>query len=392
MIPQPPPGQGPVDPRGAFTPPPAPGQAPNAGQSMGAPPTGFPPMGYPPMMPMMMPPPMYYPPPPPRGRSFAGAIFTTLATSILGLSIMLNVFLLLSNAGGHESFKQETLVAGEADQQVAVLPIHGIIDDRMVDTVRKLLDQVESNKSVKAIVLDIDSPGGGVTASDEIYARINQSRENHKKPIVTTIGALGASGGYYIACASDYIFAQHTSLTGSIGVIMPSYNVHELAEKWGITENTITSDGATYKNAGSWMQPEKPQDREYFQSLINQMFDRFKKVVEDSRKSKLKSNITTIANGKIYTSEEAKKLGLIDDINYAPAAWDKAAKLAGLSKPTVVKYSPQVGWLSAFGDSKFTGGSPQSSTVNINGINVNVDRSALTELLTPKPMYLWRGQ
>jgi len=120
------------------------------------------------------------------------------------------------------------------------------------------------------------------------------------------------------------------------------------------------------------------------------MFERFKKVVKDNRK--LNGDIGTIANGKIYTSDEAKKLGLIDDIDYAPAAWDKAAKRAGLSKPHVVKYSPTVGWFSAFGDSKFTGSAPETKSVNINGINVNVDRSAITELLTPKPMYLWRGQ
>src|SRR4051812_12150281 len=163
MFPQPPPGQGPVDPRGAFTQPPAPGSA----QGPGAPPPGF----MPPMMPMMMPP--FYPPPPaPRGRSFADAIFTTLATTILSISLIANVVLLLVTASNADAVKEETLVEGNSSEQIAVIPIHGVIDDRMVQQFEKMIKRAEENSSVKAIVLDIDSPGGGVTSADEIYARI----------------------------------------------------------------------------------------------------------------------------------------------------------------------------------------------------------------------------
>ena len=202
MIPQPPPGQGPVDPRGAFSSPPPPGNAP------GAPP---PPGGFmPPMMPMMMPP-MYPPPPPPRGRSFAGAIFTTLATTVLGLSILLNVILLFSSASEREGTKTEVLVDGDSSQQVAVIPIHGIIDESMVEHFDKMLKEVEKNSSVKAIVLDIDSPGGGVTASDEIYNKLVALREQKHIPIVGAIGELAPCGAYYISCGCDYVFAGKTS-------------------------------------------------------------------------------------------------------------------------------------------------------------------------------------
>jgi protease-4 len=376
MMPQPPPGQGPVDPRGAFSPPPAPGA--------GAP---TPPPGYmPPMPPMMMMPPPYYPPPP-RGRNFAGAIFTTLATTVLGLSLLMNVIFLFSSASNADHIKEETVVDGSSSEVIAVIPIHGIIDDRMVERFEKMISQAEKNSSVKAIVLDIDSPGGAVTAADEIYQRVHALKE--KKHIVASIGGLGASGGYYIACGAEYVFAEKTSLTGSIGVIMPNFNIHKLTESYGIEETTITSDGATYKNAGSMFQVEKPEDRKYFQAIINQAFDGFKGIVKDNRK--LKGNIDDIANGKIYTADEALGFGLIDKIGYPQEAWDKAAQLAGVSNKQVVKYEPQTSWLSAFGESKFGGASPQSS-VQINGINVNIDRNAISELLTPRPMYLWRGQ
>jgi protease IV len=265
--------------------------------------------------------------------------------------------------------------------------VHGVIDDRMADRFEKMISQAEKNSSVKASVLDIDSPGGAVTSSDEIYARILAVKE--KKKVIASISGLGASGAYYISCAADYVIAEPTSLTGSIGVIMPSYNIHKLTESYGIEETTMTSDGSTYKNAGSPFKPETDQDRAYFKSILNHALDGFKKIVTDNRK--LKGDIDTIANGKIYTAKESLDFGLIDKIGYPREAWDKAASMAGLKNKEVVKYEPSMGLLSAFSDAKSGAGSPQSS-VQINGININVDRNAITEFLTPRPMYLWRGQ
>ncbi len=338
---------------------------------------------------MMMPPPYYPPPPPPRGRSFAGAIFTTLATTILGISILLNVILLVSNASSaSQGIKEETIVDGSSSEQIAVIPIHGVIDDSMAQHFEKMISQAEKNSSVKAIVLDIDSPGGTVTSSDEIYARILSVKE--KKHVVASISGLGASGAFYISCAAEYVYAEPTSLTGSIGVIMPSYNIHKLTESYGIEETTIVADGGTYKDAGSPFKPETDQDRAYFKSILNQASMGFKGIVEKSRKLPA-GKIDEIANGKIYTADEAYAFHLIDQIGYPREAWDKAAALAGLTNKEVVRYEPTTSWLSALGDTKFTGGTPQSS-VQINGININVDRNTISELLTPRPMYLWRGQ
>ena len=177
---------------------------------------------------------------------------------------------------------------------------------------------------------------------------------------------------------------------GSIGVIMPNYNIHDLTDKYGIKETTIIADGAIFKNAGSMMQPVNPRDEQYFQDLCNRAFDRFKEVVKTGRK--LKVNIDEVALGKIFTAKEALDLGLIDQIDYGEAAWDKAAQLAGLKNKEVVKYTPSQGIFGMLdSDTKFTG-QPAQTSVSINGINLNVDRAALSDLLTPRPMYLWRGQ
>ena len=346
MFPQPPQGQGPVDPRGAFSPPPGPGAS--------APPPGQ----MPPMPPMMMMPPFYPPPPPPRGRSFAGAIFTTLATSVLGISLLLNVILLFSTASSaKQGFQEETIVDGDSSEQIAVIPVHGMIDDDLVQHFEKMISAAEKNSSVKAIVLDIDSPGGAVTSSDEIYHRILAAKE--KKHVVASIGGLGASGAYYISCAADYVVAEPTSLTGSIGVIMPSYNIHKLTESYGIEETTIVADGGTYKNAGSPFKPETDQDRAYFKSILNDALKGFKGIVESSRRLPT-GQIDTIANGKIYTATEAKGFGLIDQIGYPRDAWDKAASLAGLKNKEIVRYEPSGSWLNALGESKFGGGAALS--------------------------------
>ena len=384
MIPQPPPGQGPVDPRGAFSRRRAcaGGQMPQPGQM---PPGQMPPM--PPMM--MMPPPYYPPPPPPRGRSFAGAIFTTLATTILGVSILLNIILLVSNASSaSQGIKEETIVDGSSSEQIAVIPIHGVIDDSMAQHFEKMISQAEKNSSVKAIVLDIDSPGGTVTSSDEIYARILSVKE--KKHVVASICGLGASGAFYISCAADYVFAEKTSLTGSIGVIMPSYNVSKLIQSYGVEDTTITSDGATYKDAGSPTKPETDQDRAYFKSILNQASMGFKGIVEKSRKLPA-GKIDEIANGKIYTADEASGFRSDRQDRLSARSLGQSCGAGGSDKQRSREIRAHNLVAQRLGDSKFTGGTPQSS-VQINGINVNVDRNTISELLTPRPMYLWRGQ
>ena len=392
MIPQPPPGQGPIDPRGAFNPPPPP-----PGYRPGPPMQPPPPGGMPPMqqMPPIMPPPMFMPPPPPaRERSFARAIFMTLATTIFGLSLAANVYLLLFSGlmSGGASARQSTVLEGDATERVAIIPVNGVIMTDASRQFERFMRMAEADKNVKAIVLEIDSPGGTVTASDEIHHRIMQFKTKRPGvPVVATMGSLAASGGYYIACAADYVFAQPTTMTGNIGVLFPRYNVSRLADKWGIEETTLESTGADYKNAGSMFKPEDPKDIKYFQDIIDKSFVQFKTVVQNGRGNKLTKPLDQIANGQIYLGPDALALGLVDKVGYLEDAYLHAA--AGLKKPQVVRYQNPPSLLEAL-SAKSNVGAIGASVGGANGgsVNVQLDWQKLQELTTPRMLYLWRGE
>jgi len=348
----------------------------------------------PPMM--MMPPPAFYPPPPPQQRgSFARVIFTTLATSIFGLSIAANIYLLILTGflgGSGESARTTTLISGDIKQKIAVVPVTGVIDEGTAERFEKTMKRLENDENVKALVLDIDTPGGGVSASDEIYARVLKFKEIKHIPVVVTMGSMAASGGYYISCSADKIVAQRTTITGSIGVLMPRYDLSKLGEKYGVADDSIHSTGATYKTVGSPLKPMSADERQYLVSLIDDAFATFKDVVTKGRGTSLKRPIDEIANGKAYSASEALQMGLVDQLGYRNDAYDLAASLAHLNNKHVVKYEPIQSFLEALGanDSKYSGGLPSA---NSGGININVDTAhVLQELTTPRLMYLWRGQ
>ncbi len=389
MTPQPPPGQGPIAPRGAFNPPPPPPGYRPGGMP---PPQGMPPQGMPPMPPMM-PPPMFMQPPP-RERGFARAIFMTLATTIFGLSLAANVYLLLFSGlmSGGMSARQNTIVEGDPLERVAIIPVSGVIMTEAAQQFERFMRMAEDDANVKAIVLEIDSPGGTVTASDEIHHRIMRFKKNRPGvPVVATMGSLAASGGYYVACAADYVFAQPTTMTGNIGVLFPRYNVSELADKWGIEETTLESTGADFKNAGSMFQPEDPRDVAYFQSIIDKSFVQFKDVVRNGRGNKLTKPLDEIANGKIYLGPDALALGLVDQVGYLDDAYAYAAQ--GLKRPQVVRYANPPSLLEALSAKSNVGAvSASVGGEKGGGVNVQLDWRKLQELTTPRMLYLWRGE
>ncbi|HYO10654.1 MAG TPA: signal peptide peptidase SppA [Tepidisphaeraceae bacterium] len=345
--------------------------------------------------PGMMPPPMFMmPPPPKRERGFARGIFLTLAMTVFGLSLSLNVYLLVASgllSGG--SSRLTNVIEGDPTQKVAVLPINGAIFDDTAIRFSRWISQVEKDDAVKALVIEVDSPGGSVTASDEIWHRLRQFKADHPNmPVVVAQSGLAASGGYYVSCAGDYIIAQPSTLTGNIGVLLPQYNVSQLFDKWGIKETTITSTGATFKNAGSMFQPERAEDRAYLQDIADKAFAQFKDVVAQGRQGKLRKPLEEVANGKIFTATDAKALGLIDDIGYKHDAYQYAATKAGLDKRkiTVVKYQDPPSFFGIVtGKSNVGAAGAESSGVNVGG--VNIDASAVRELTAPRLLYLWRG-
>ncbi len=347
----------------------------------------MPPGGFPP------PPPGWFPPPAPRQRSFARAIFTTLATTVFGLSIALNLYLLVfSGIMSSRSTREDVIIDGDPKEKIAVVPIvNSMILEAQAEQLNHLLDTVEKDPEVKALVIKIDTPGGAVTAADEMYHRIAVFKSRKPGiPVVISMGGFATSGGYYAACAGDYIFAQPTTITGNIGVLLPQYNLSRLADKWGIEDASIHSTGADYKTAGSWLRPRSPEETAYLTDLIDAAFVQFKTVVKNGRVGKLTQSVDQIANGKAYTADEAVKLGLVDTIGYPADAYAYAAQKAGLTRMHVVKFEepPTFAQLFSSSESKFSP-AKASGGVQING--VQVDAGKLEELLKPQLLYLWQG-
>jgi protease-4 len=319
----------------------------------------------------------------------------TLATSIFGLSIALNLYLLMFSGlmkGGGGDAKTSILISGDIKQKIPVIQVSGMIDDAMMQRFDKLMKKVESDADVKALVVEIESPGGSVSASDQIYARLKKFKEEKQVPIVASMGGVAASGGYYIACAADKIIAQRTTITGSIGVLLPRYDMSKLADKWGIQDASLHSTGANFKTAGSWLRPETEEERKYWLSILDDAFGTFKDVVAKGRGTALKSSIETVADGRAFTANQALGHGLVDDLGYPQKAYEVAAKLASLSNMHVVRYEHVPSLFEAFGVQSGAPNPSATQSVNINGVNVNLSQHWIEEMMTPRLMYLWRGQ
>jgi len=323
------------------------------------------------------------------------ALFIALLVLMLLGSGLLNLVLIAGSLGGSGATVQQTVLeAGSGSDKVVVVPLRGVIETEMSQQFDRFMDAAQADKSVKAVVIEIDSPGGTVTASDEIYNRIKLFKSKKPVPVVVSMASLATSGGYYAACGGDYVFAQPTTFTGNIGVLMPRYNFSQLMEKYGVEETTIVSSGAKFKNAGSSFRPETPEDTKYMQELADNAFKQFKDVVTAGRSAKLHGNIEDIANGKVYTTDSALTLGLIDQKGYLEDAEAYAASAAGLSSPTVIQYHDPPTLLQTLLSSKSkVGGALAGGKLDGGGgVSITVDQNLLREMTTPRPMYLWRGQ
>jgi protease-4 len=197
------------------------------------------------------------------------------------------------------------------------------------------LRRAESDASVKAVVIRVNSPGGSVVASNEIYKAI----KDFKKPVVFSFGETAASGGYYIACAGKWIVANPDTLTGSIGVITELPNTDELLKKIGVQIVVIKS--GTNKDLGSPFRPMTDDEKKIFQTVIDEAYSGFVKIVAEGRNLP-EDQVRQIGDGRVYTGRQAKELGLVDQLGYLEDAIDKAGELGGIKgKPRVVEYVPR---------------------------------------------------
>jgi protease-4 len=219
-------------------------------------------------------------------------------------------------------------------ERVGVISVSGMISDSE-STIEQLKKFVKDD-SVKAIVLRINSPGGGVAPSQEIYEEVKKARA--KKPILSSLGALAASGGYYIACATQRVYANPGTITGSIGVIMPFMNVKDLVEKLGVKGMTVKS--GAFKDMGSPLRDMTPGERELLQGVVDNVHLQFVNAVADGRNLD-REDVLRIADGRIFTGEQAKGLGLVDVLGNLEDAISDAGKIGKISGEPKVVTSPK---------------------------------------------------
>jgi len=256
----------------------------------------------------------------------------------------------------------ETLVAGGSDK-IAILPISGIINETTYEYVRNYCDYIQSDNSIKAVIVEVNSPGGGVTASDEIYHELRELKNSRK--LVVSMRSLAASGGYYVSMAADKLYAEPTTITGSIGVISEAFQVTDLMKKIGVKPEVIKSSNASeFKDAGSPFKEWTEEDRDYIRGLLNNMHDKFAGIVAASRKGKLTKPIKEIAVGKVWTADDAKSLGLIDDIAYLDQICANTARDAGIFNPTIIRLKNRVGLLEALSANNALGGGKVEVNLN----------------------------
>ncbi|HEX2173239.1 MAG TPA: signal peptide peptidase SppA [Dehalococcoidia bacterium] len=240
------------------------------------------------------------------------------------------------------------------------------------ERITKQLRRAQQDFSIKAVVLRVDSPGGGVTPSDEIRNEILRTRNEHGKPVIVSMGSLAASGGYYVSAPANWVIANPTTLTGSIGVIMMIPELQGLLDKVGV--RTYVFKSGEHKDDSSGLVPLTASDQAIFEGLIRDSYDRFVQVVAEGRGLPA-DRVRELADGRVYTGEQAKAAGLVDEFGDLPEAVAKAGELGGLrGKPTVVEYNDAVS-LSALLSGYLR---PPAANLTLDGV-LGIDRTARLE-------------
>lgn len=222
--------------------------------------------------------------------------------------------------------------ASTSGQKVAVIELNEIILNSS-DVVRQF-KKFRENRSIKAIIFRVDSPGGGVAASQEIYEEVKKTRESGK-PVVVSMGSVAASGGYYVSCAATRIVANPGTVTGSIGVISQFFHVDDLMKKIGVDVTTYKT--GRFKDSGSPFRKPAADEKFLFDQLLGDVYDQFVDVIVEERKLE-KKNVLKYADGRVFTGRQALEYGFVDTLGTFEDAVSIAAELGGIEgKPRVVK-------------------------------------------------------
>lgn len=274
---------------------------------------------------------------------------------VIGIVVVLS----LVGLGFHGLGAKEKGKASQSNK-IAIIYVDGVIiggrgqssvlmEQGGTDQIIKQIHQARDDESVKAVVLRINSPGGSAAASQEVGEELKKLR-GRGKVVVTSMADVAASGGYWLAACTDKIYANPTTMTGSIGVYMPYANWEELYKKVGIYQEKIKS--GPHKDILSPERQMTNEEREIIQIMVDDIYNQFVDVVAEGRKLD-KEQVRKLADGRIYTGNQAKQLGLVDELGNMYDAIDGASQLAGIvGKPTLKEYGKQSPWNMLFGPSE----------------------------------------
>jgi len=317
-------------------------------------------------------------------RSFLGRIFSFLFACV---SVLVSGVILLTIAGviilvlvGTESVSQsvqsEVIIEGTKTQRIAVISVDGLIDDKQYDYFHSQMEAARKDTLIKGLIIRVNSPGGMVSSSDRIYDEILKYREDTDKPVIAFMQGLAASGGYYTSVACEKIIAEPTVITGSIGVIMEYFVVEGLLkEKLGVSPVVIKS-GPHKDWPSPFTQPSEEQLTYLQEKVISPAYKRFVCVVDQGRSNLTIDDVLRLADGSIYSADEALEKNLIDAIGYLDDALKMIYELAGIDDAEVIEYNPVFSMTELL----------SAKT----GLNFSFNRKTLNELNTPELMYLWQ--
>ena len=329
--------------------------------------------------------------------------FALILGGLFLLSLLFNLILLgvlvassISRGVAVESGYREFFRMGEkhASDKILLIPVQGAIFSgsgssglwgssfNIVKAVHDALRMAADDKQIKALIFEINSPGGSITACHQIHTEILRFKQKRPNvPIIVTMGDVAASGGYYIAAPADKIIAHPTTITGSIGVISHFLNIEELCKKIGLKEEIIKS--GPYKDIGSIFRPMSDKERAAFQEIIKEMYKRFIQVVADGRKDLTAEQIRALANGMIYTGQQALEHGLIDGLGDLTDAVREAKKVAHLTKAKVIEYRKPHNLLR---DILFSVRKEANISFRLEGLIEKL----VWEANTPRLLYMWK--
>ncbi len=282
---------------------------------------------------------------------------------ILAVSLLVNFTQLLSgfavgmplSGPTQRSLEEVTIEYHRSANKILIIDLVGIILsdpwDRsgrgMVDYIENQLDRAGKDSDVRAVILKIDSPGGEVLAADNLSRAIAEFQQKHRKPVIASMGSLAASGGYYVAAPCRWIVANELTITGSIGVIMHTYNYRGLMDKVGVRPEVIKSGRFKDMLSGDRLEM-LPEERQMLQDLIGESFARFKQVVREGRESarqknqnagrELAGNWEEYADGRILSGKQAYDRGFVDELGDFETAFERARNLAGISSANLIRY------------------------------------------------------